>query len=54
MTNSYKSYSTTLQKMGIRTKHAERRDWKEKQENIKRKEWIKEMKVRDHALGNTD
>lgn len=47
MTNSYKSYSTTLEKMAIKEKHSERRDWKEKQENIKRKEWLKLMKTRD-------
>lgn len=63
MTNSYKSYSTNsrtgmterpnhLEKMKIREKHAERRDRKEKLENIKRKEWLKERKF-TNALGNT-
>lgn len=51
MSNSYKSYSTNLEKKEIKDKHAERRALIEKRENEKRKEWIKEMKYREEDFG---
>lgn len=48
MTNSYKNYSTNLERMKIKEKHEERRALVEKREHLSRKEWIKEKKQQEN------
>lgn len=43
MTNSYKSYSTNLEKMEIRTKHEERRQHVELLEKIAQREYNRQL-----------
>lgn len=51
MTNSYKNYSI-LERMKMATKHAERRDWKEKKENVARKQWLIEKRnAKEEGIG---
>ena len=43
MTNSYKSYSTTLERMEIKTKHEERRQHMELLEKLAQREYIRQL-----------
>lgn len=48
MSNSYKSFSTTLEKMKKRKDRQEHVDWKAAQELAERKEWEKYKKLREY------
>lgn len=48
MTNSYRNYSTNLEKREIRTKHEERRAYAELKRKVEeRQHWLEEVKLRD-------
>lgn len=48
MSNSYRNFSTNLERKKIKKRHEERRDWRELQERLEREEWLKERKLRDY------
>lgn len=48
MSNSYKNFSTNLERMKKRKDRREHTDWKARVEKLEREEWLRERKLREY------